>query len=327
MTAASGTIFNIQRFSIHDGPGIRTTVFFKGCPLRCFWCHNPEGLRKKIEIQFTPARCTGCGECVRACPRGAQEFVDGIRTYYRDRCAACGQCAALCYAESLQQIGQEIDAQQAVAEVLRDRAFYEGGTGGMNTGGINAGGIHAGGVTLSGGEPMLQPALALEILAGCKANGIHTALETTTHYHWDTLAAALPLTDLFLIDIKHMVSQKHRAATGVGNEQILDNIRRLAGTGKPIIFRTPVIPGFNDTIAEIIAIARFIQELDSIPLTDGSLHPGRFSLELLAFHKLAADKYASLGLEYPAAHLEPPTKEHMARLATAASAHVSTHAR
>lgn len=297
-------------------------MFFKGCPLRCFWCHNPEGLRKKIEIQFTPARCIGCGECARACPRGAQELAGGIRIYHRDRCAACGQCVALCYVESLQQIGQEINAQQAVAEVLRDRAFYEGGTGVMD-----AGGIHDGGVTLSGGEPMLQPALALEILAGCKANGIHTALETTAHYQWNTLAAALPLTDLFMIDIKHIDSQKHRTGTGVGNEQILGNIRRLAGTGKPIIFRTPVITRFNDTIAEIAAIARFIQELGSIPLPDGSLHPGRFSLELLAFHKLAAEKYSGLGLEYPAAHLEPPTKEHMAALTSAASAHVPARAR
>ncbi|RPJ49916.1 MAG: radical SAM protein, partial [Chloroflexi bacterium] len=151
--------------------------------------------------------------------------------------------------------------------------------------------------------------------------GIHTALETTTHYRWETLEKALPLTDLFMIDIKHMEPEKHRAATGVSNEQILANIRRLAGTGKPVIFRTPVIPGVNDTVAEIGAIARFIHELSCIPLEDGTLCPERFSLELLAFHKLAADKYKSLGLEYPAAHLEPPTKEHMANLASAASAH------
>lgn len=307
MTDVTGTVFSIQRFSIHDGPGIRTTVFFKGCPLRCFWCHNPEGLRKPVEIQFYPARCIGCGECVRVCPEGAQELVDGIRIYHRERCTACGECVETCYAEGLQMVGQVVSAHQVIAEVLQDREFYTGSNG------------KVGGVTLSGGEPMLQPSLALEILAGCKAEGIHTALETTTHYRWETLEKALPLTDLFMIDIKHIDSAKHRAATGVTNEQILANIRRLASTGKPIIFRTPVIPGVNDTVAEIQAIAGFIHDLSRIPLADGSLHPERLSLELLAFHKLAADKYRSLGLEYPAAHLEPPTKERMAELGSAAA--------
>ena len=310
MNAITGTIFNIQRFSIHDGPGIRTTVFFKGCPLRCFWCHNPEGLRKKIEIQYNPLRCIGCGECVGICPEQAQEWVDGVRTYHRERCTACGKCVEFCYAGCMQQVGQEISAQQVINEVLQDLAFYTG------SGAVSGA---TGGVTLSGGEPMLQTAFALEILAGCKAHGIHTALETTTHYRWDALAAALPLTDLFMIDIKHIDPHKHRAATGVDNGQILANIRRLAGTGKPILFRTPVIPGFNDTLAEIRAIARFIHQLGCTPLEDGTSRPERFSLDLLAFHKLAADKYHSLGLEYPAAHLEPPTREHMAELAQAAA--------
>jgi pyruvate formate lyase activating enzyme len=319
MTDTTGTIFNIQRFSIHDGPGIRTTVFFKGCPLRCFWCHNPEGLRKPVEIQFYPSRCIGCGECVRVCPEGAQELVDGVRIYHRDKCTACGECVETCYAEGLQMIGQVYSAQQVIAEVLQDRAFYTGSGGS----GVEA----VGGVTLSGGEPMLQAALALEILAGCKAQGIQTALETTTHYRWEILEKALSLTDLFMIDIKHIDPEKHRAATGVSNEQILANIRRLATTGKPIIFRTPVIPGVNDTVEEITAIASFIHELGNIPLEEGRLHPERFSLELLAFHKLASDKYRSLGLDYPAAHLEPPTKEHMAELASAAAGFTTVRVR
>jgi pyruvate formate lyase activating enzyme len=303
----SGTIFNIQRFSIHDGPGIRTTVFFKGCPLRCFWCHNPEGLRKIREIQFESERCIGCGECARVCPEGAQELVDGVRIYHRERCVVCGTCVESCFAGGLQMVGQEISADQVLAEILVDRAFYA---------------TSGGGVTLSGGEPMLQPTFALSILEGCKAAGIHTALETTTHFRWETLAQALPLTDLFMIDIKHTDPEKHRAATGVSNERILANIRRLAATGKPIIFRTPVVPGVNDTVEEIGAIADFVREVGRTQLEDGTYHPERVSLELLAFHKLAADKYRSLGLEYPAAHLEPPTKEHMAALVNTAAERV-----
>lgn len=324
-----GEIFNIQRFSIHDGPGIRTTVFFKGCPLRCFWCHNPEGLRKAADIQFYAARCIGCGACVSACPEGAQQIImhaDGSfeRIFDRALCNACGECVDTCFSGALEKIGQEISAQDVVTEVLRDRGFYTQNSGGGATqtsgGATQVGGANSGGVTLSGGEPMLQPAFARAILAGCKAQGIHTALETSTCYRWEILESALPLTDLFMIDIKHLDDQKHRAATGVSNVQILANIRRLAYTGKPVIFRTPTIPGVNDTPEEIGAIAAFIHELSEVRLEDGTRHPERFSLELLAFHQLAADKYRSLGLEYPAAALQPPSKAHMTHLAQVAEA-------
>lgn len=312
MTDLSGVIFNIQRFSIHDGPGIRTTVFFKGCPLRCFWCHNPEGLHKTFEIQFSVERCIACGECVRVCPEDAQEIItatDGsfTRIFHRDRCTTCAECVDTCFSDGLQLVGENITAQEVIAEVLRDRAFYTNGE-------------QLGGVTLSGGEPMLQPAFALEILKGCQAAGIQTALETTTSYRWDILASALPYTDLLMIDIKHMDAEKHRAATGVSNKQILANLRRLARTGKPVIFRTPTIPTVNATPQEIGAIANFIRELADTPLEDGSLHPERFSLELLAFHSLAADKYKSLGLVYPAAGITPPTSAEMADLAQVAAA-------
>jgi pyruvate formate lyase activating enzyme len=303
MTAAAvtGRVFNIQRFSIHDGPGIRTTVFLKGCPLHCFWCHNPEGIRPQVELQFNPSRCIGCGACVEACPQGAQALGPGGRVYHRDRCAGTGACVRVCCAEALQWIGTEMTVGQVLAEVLRDQAFYQ---------------PSGGGVTLSGGEPLLQHQFALAILQACQAAGLHTAVETTTCTRWENLAAVLPLVDLFMVDIKHLNDQKHRAATGVSNRAILANIQRLAATGKPIIFRVPIVPTVNATEAEVGAIAAFVRGLMAARADGGA----GLSLELLPFHRLAGDKYASLGLDDRAAALTPPSRALMAALAAAARA-------
>lgn len=297
----TGTIFNIQRFSIHDGPGIRTTVFLKGCPLRCFWCHNPEGLHKPVEIQFYGSRCIGCGECVRACVHGAQVLDENGRIYHRERCVVCGECVETCFAEGLQLVGREVSVEQVVTEVLLDRAFYANSDGG---------------VTLSGGEPLLQPEFSLALLAACQTAGVHTALETTTYCAWETLERTLSLTDLYLVDIKHMDPGKHQAVTGVPNRRILANIRRLAATGKPIIFRVPVVPDVNDTPEEIAEIARFVCEL-SASRAEGF---NGLSLELLPFHRLAGEKYTSLGIEYRAAHLEPLSKDRLPALVEVARA-------
>ncbi len=313
----TGYVCNIQRFSVHDGPGIRTTVFLKGCTLRCFWCHNPESIRPKPEIQFFPNRCIGCGACVEVCPEGAQTFdANGARLFDHAKCVACGKCVDVCYAEALVFSGKAMTAEAVVDEILLDRAFY-----------ANSGG----GVTLSGGEPALQVDFSREILERCRAAGLHTAIETAANVPWDSLAALLPLTDLVMMDLKHMDSAKHHAAVGAPNALLLANARHLVESGKPIIFRIPVIPTVNDTPEEVAAMAAFVRELRDLRAAHHNGSPGDpapITLELLPFHRMAGDKYNSLGWDYRAATLTPPAKEHIALLADAAQAQgIPVHSR
>jgi pyruvate formate lyase activating enzyme len=292
----TGVIFSIQRFSIHDGPGIRTTAFFKGCSLRCFWCHNPEGVQPGAEIQYFAERCIGCGECVIACPEGAHLLEGGMRTYDRSRCIVCGTCLDTCYTGALERTGTCYTVEQALAELVRDRAFYD---------------ESGGGITLSGGDPLVQAGFAKALLQACRAAGLHTALETAANCRWEILEAVLPFTSLIMMDIKHMDPEKHRSATGVSNHHILTNAARLAEMGMPLIFRTPVIPGVNDTPEEIGAIAHFIRQITLAGQQHGYYQDIQPAYELLPFHQLAAGKYHSLGLEYGPIHIKPPSREHM----------------
>ncbi len=289
----SGTVTDIQHFSVHDGPGIRTTVFVKGCNLRCFWCHNPETQASGLELQYYPDRCIACGKCVEVCPESAHSMVDGLHAFDRSRCTACGACTDVCYSRALVMAGAERTAAEVVEIVLRDRAFYD---------------TSGGGLTISGGEPLLQPAFTRAVLAGCRAEGIHTAVETAANVPWNRIQEILPVTDLVMMDIKSMDSDVHRRATGVPNARILENAQRLAEYGVPLIVRTPVVPGVNDDEASIRAIAEFASGLSSL-----------VRYELLRFHAMAGSKYAALDLPFHAGDITPPTDEQMERLADIAT--------
>ena len=288
-----GYVTNIQRYSIHDGPGIRTTVFLKGCNLRCFWCHNPETLAPKPELQLFPERCIGCGACLERCPHGAHARVNGDRVFRRELCQACGACAETCYAEALVLVGDRMTPDEVVAQALRDRPFYETSNGG---------------VTISGGEPLLQLAFSRAVLEGVRAQGVHTAIETNACWPWERLASLAELVDLWMVDIKTMDSDLHRQVTGAPNEQILANLHRLTDSGAPVIVRTPIVPGVNDSAEAVEAIAAFVAGL-----------PSPVYYELLPFHPMATGKYRSLGLDYRAAKLKRPSPETMATLAQVAA--------
>lgn len=298
----TGLIFNIQRFSIHDGPGIRTTVFFKGCSLRCFWCHNPEGRHSRPEIQFFPERCINCGDCFSKCPNHAHKLEENYHLFIRENCQGCGTCVETCYSNALELTGRHVTVDDVMEEILRDRMFYETSNGG---------------VTLSGGEPVLQADFSQALLKRCKSEDLHTAIETCGNYHWHELERLLPDVDLIMMDLKHLNPHKHKAMCGDSNERILANARRLALTDKPIIFRTPIVPTVNDTFEDVGAIVKFVRNLVELRVknNNGQGEWAEIQFELLPFHRLASDKYRSLGMEYRARNLEPPSKERIQELA------------
>jgi pyruvate formate lyase activating enzyme len=292
----TGMVFHIQRFSLHDGPGIRTTVFLKGCALECFWCHNPEGKHAYPELRFYPSRCIVCGSCAAVCPHGAHVLDEGGHTFIRELCQGTGACAGTCYSGALEMDGRAMSVADVIDEVTPDRPFYESS---------------GGGVTLSGGEPTLDSPFALAILRGCRELGIHTAIETCGECPWPSLESLLPATDLVMMDLKVMSEDRHRQVTGKGNSRILANARNLASSGVPVIFRTPVVPGVNDSHEEIGAIASFVRGLAAIRESGAGSPVPAIRYELLRFHRLAADKYTSLGRTYRAGSLEAPGQKKM----------------
>lgn len=288
-----GVIFNIQRYSIHDGPGIRTTVFLKGCPLSCFWCQNPESQTKKPEIFLDKSKCILCEQCAATCPTGATSLLEESSAIDRSICIGCGKCAEVCSNEARRVIGKFMTVDEVVSEVLRDTKFYE-----------NSGG----GVTLSGGDPLAQPNFALSIMQRCKDEGLHVTLDTCGYAPWSTMEKLLKYADLVLFDIKVMDAAKHHEAIGKDNRVVLMNARRVARL-KPMRVRVPIIPGFNDSLEEVRKIVRFAK--NELGLVD---------IDLLPYNNMGEVKYEYLDKSY--LPLEAKDDSHMQALESVVSLEV-----
>ena len=284
--AETGVIFDVKHFAVHDGPGIRATVFLKGCPLRCAWCHSPESQSPRPEIAFHPDQCIGCGACVEACRNGAQTM--GPDKILRDLCTGCGKCAEACYSGALTLYGERASVGDILAEVGKDRLLYE---------------TSGGGVTLSGGEPAAQPRFASALLKALKEEGYHTALDTCGNVEWRTLERVLENVDLVLYDLKHMDPVPHENMTGSPNWLILSNLLKIAQLDMDLVIRVPVIPGFNDSRDDFRVMGKFLGEQGGIE-----------TVELLPYHNLGAPKYAALGREYALPHLQSPNPERLVEL-------------
>lgn len=264
----TGIIFDIKRYAIHDGPGIRTTVFFKGCPLSCQWCHNPEGISSSFELIFRNNRCVGCKECLKTCQKGAISFINSIPKIDRTKCDHCGECAAACPSGAMELSGKSYTVKQLLYEIEKDRVFYE---------------ESGGGVTFSGGEPLLQADFLQAVLEGCKKKGIHTALDTSGFAPYEVINALKANVDLFLYDLKMIDEKRHIHYTGVSNKIILENLKKLSRNGSRILVRIPLIPQVNDTKDCIQKIAAFVAGFLSLKY-----------VSLLPYHDIAAQKYERL---------------------------------
>lgn len=264
----TGVVFNIQRYSVNDGPGIRTTAFLKGCPLACSWCHNPEGVGPGPEILVLADRCVGCLACVEACPQPPVDRPDGSPWTNRATCLVCGRCVAACTRGARRLVGRDVTAEALVDELERDRPFFE---------------VSGGGITLSGGEPLMQAGFAFAVLEGCRARGLHTALDTSGAAPADVAIRAAALSDLVLFDLKQLNADVHRSAIGAELEPILENLRAIDESGTETWIRFPLIPGATDARENLVALADTVLSLENTR-----------RVHVLPFHRTAADKYARL---------------------------------
>jgi len=288
MNNGKGLIFNIQKYAIHDGPGIRTSVFMKGCPLYCKWCSNPESQGAHPEIMAYDIRCIACHRCEEACPAGAVSFKEGTRQIDWGKCDNCLKCSGECPSKAIERVGNYLTVDEALKEVLADEVFYRNSGGGM---------------TVSGGEPLLQWEFVAELCRRSQEKGIHTVLDTCGFASWNVMEKVLRHVDLVLFDVKHMDSTKHKQGTGVDNELIISNAGKTAALVRTW-FRIPLIPGFNDSPEDLRKIAEFAR----------NLHIEKVSL--LPYHELGSSKYAKLGKTYSMDGVNPPDEEKL-RTATA----------
>ncbi len=264
----TGIVFNIMRFAVNDGPGIRTTVFLKGCPLHCLWCHNPESISRRSELFLRADRCIRCGACLEACPNAAIRREGGMFVTDRQLCRRCGRCVEACWADARAIVGREMTAEEVLEEVGRDTVFYD---------------ESGGGVTFSGGEPLLQHEFLLSVLRGCRSRGIHTVVDTSGYADTAVLDAVADATDLFLYDLKLLDDERHCRFTGVSNRLVLENLRALAARSVRIIVRVPLMPGVNDDDENIRAIGGLVASL------------GIGEIDLLPYHETGLAKYERLG--------------------------------
>lgn len=283
-----GCIFNIMKYSIHDGPGIRTTVFMKGCPLRCQWCHNPESQQLKRQVMRFPDRCIGCGKCIEVCPTNVISIENKKMKVDLKKCISCGKCTEFCYAGAMEMAGKIMTSDDVVKEVEKDGIFYEESNGG---------------VTFSGGEPFMQPEFLLEMLKSCKKKGIHTTVDTCGFVKKDTLLEISKFIDLFLYDLKIMDASKHIKYTGVSNDIILENLKELTRLGKKIFIRIPIIQGINDD-ENLEETGKYLSALNGIE-----------QINILPYHNIAMEKYKRLGEEYSLADLKTPSDDRMNEIA------------
>ncbi len=283
-----GTIFDIQKYSVNDGPGIRTLIFFKGCPLRCRWCSNPESQGISPEILFFDNICNRCGNCANKCQTRSIKIDSDIRFFDNSTCTICGACVNACPNRALRIAGKAADVDEIIAIAKQDTLFY-----------FNSGG----GVTIGGGEPTMQPEFLYSLLTELTNIGVHTAIETCGYSKWETFEKIAPLLDLILFDIKHMDGEIHKQYTGKSNELILKNLSRLLEMNVPIVIRVPMIPGFNVEADFIHDMCKFLNEFDN---NQSIQH-----IELLPYHKLGLNKYQALNQPYLLEGTETPTASEM----------------
>lgn len=289
---SKGLVFDIDHFAVHDGNGIRTTIFLKGCPLHCVWCHSPESQSGKREVLFIDSKCTGCTQCVSVCSKGAQLIQqDGTRLFKRENCIDCGACVSICPSDALVYCGRIISAEEVVTEAAQDIIFYK-----------NSGG----GVTLTGGEVLYQPLFSLDILKGLKQQDIHTIVETSGMGSWEQLEKMIPFVNLFYFDIKAVDFIKHEKFTGASNKTILENLAKLAQRTERIILRVPLIPGYNDGIEDVYKVYEL------------ALRHNLTNIHLLAYNFSAAAKYEWLGRRYLPGELKQQERTYLDSLKNAA---------